>query len=83
MQAATLGSSPLARKVLGSWTSAPKLARDDYERYLQTVSFLLGGEASSEELQVCRVYIMPHARLATSLSKELDEASPVGVYTVQ
>ncbi|CAL8464110.1 g3645 [Coccomyxa elongata] len=50
-KAGTLGSSPLARKVLGSWTSAPKLARDDYERYLKTVSSLLGGEASSEELQ--------------------------------
>ena len=69
MQAATLGSSPLAQKLLGSWTSAPKSARDDYEVYMKTVSSLLGGEASSEELQVCSVYNLSHAGLQSSQQK--------------
>lgn len=52
LQAAGLGSSPLAQQLLGLWARAPKQARDEYERFIRTVSSLLGGEASSEEVQV-------------------------------
>ena len=52
MQAAAVGSSPLALALLGPWTKAPKQARDDYERFIRSVSRLLGGEAPFEEVQV-------------------------------
>ncbi len=47
-----MGSSPLARALLGPWARTPKQARSDYERFIRTVSGLLGGETSSEEVQV-------------------------------
>lgn len=45
-----MGGSKLAVSILGSWQSAPKAARDAYERFVAAVSALLGGEASSEEV---------------------------------
>jgi len=47
-----VGGSELAVSILGSWQSAPKAARDAYERFVAAVSALLGGEASSEEVAV-------------------------------
>ena len=47
-----MGSSALAQALLGPWARAPKQARTDYERFIRAVSSLLGGEASSEEVQV-------------------------------
>ncbi len=47
-----MGGSELAVSILGSWQSAPKAARDAYERFVAAVSALLGGEASSEEVAV-------------------------------
>ena len=58
LQAAGVGSSPLARALLGPWAKAPKQARDDYERFIRTVSSLLGGEASSEEVQVSNTLVL-------------------------
>ncbi|KAL4422681.1 hypothetical protein ABPG75_008878 [Micractinium tetrahymenae] len=42
--------SELVGAVLGSWSKAPKAAREDMEKYLQAVARLLGGESSSEEV---------------------------------
>lgn len=71
-----MGTSPLAQALLGAWARAPKQARDDYERFLRAVSGLLGGEASSEEVQVSSACCSPsrlelcwagQARLAAAL----------------
>ncbi len=59
MQAATIGTSPLAQKLLGSWSKAPKAARDDYEHYMKMVSSLLGGEDTPEALQVSFAVTVP------------------------
>ena len=68
-QAIAVGSSPLALALLGPWAKAPKQARDDYERFVRSVSRLLGGEAPFEEVQVCsgvchwlNVYLKPGAQ---------------------
>ena len=50
LQGTGVGSSALAVSILGPWRSAPKAARDAYERFVMAVSALLGGEASSEEV---------------------------------
>lgn len=56
-QGTAVGGSKLAISILGPWQSAPKAARDAYERFVVAVSALLGGEASSEEVLV---YLHPH-----------------------
>ncbi|KAK9814715.1 hypothetical protein WJX72_010327 [[Myrmecia] bisecta] len=50
-QAHGVGTSALAREVLGEWTKAPKAAREDYEHFVRAVSRLLGGESSAQEVQ--------------------------------
>ena len=52
LQAGQGGRSALAQKLLGPWASAPRSARADFSRYLQLVARLLGGEASSQEVEV-------------------------------
>ena len=52
LQAGQGGRSALAQKLLGPWVSAPRSARADFTRYLQLVARLLGGEASSQEVEV-------------------------------
>jgi hypothetical protein len=53
VQETAIGTSYLAQRLVGRWTAAPKRAREDYEHFIGMVSSLLGGEASSEELEVC------------------------------
>ncbi|CAK0786311.1 hypothetical protein CVIRNUC_009524 [Coccomyxa viridis] len=50
-QAGQGGRSALAQRLLGPWASAPRSARADFSRYLQLVARLLGGEASSQEVE--------------------------------
>lgn len=52
LQAGQGGRSALAQRLLGPWASAPRSARADFSRYLQLVARLLGGEASSQEVEV-------------------------------
>ena len=52
LQAGQGGRSALAQKLLGPWSNAPRSARADFSRYLQLVARLLGGEASSQEVEV-------------------------------
>ena len=66
LQAVAVGQSALAQSILGSWQKAPKLARDDYERFIKAVSSLLGGEASTEEVQ----------EAASIVWQELKDVSP-------
>jgi hypothetical protein len=42
--------SELVGAVLGSWAGAAKAAREDFEKYMQAVAQLLGGESSSEQV---------------------------------
>lgn len=59
MQASKVGASELAASILGPWGRAPKAGRDAYERYLAAVSALLGGEASSQEVQAAAAAAWP------------------------
>jgi hypothetical protein len=43
--------SELVGAVLGSWAGAAKAAREDFEKYMQAVVQLLGGESSSEQVK--------------------------------
>lgn len=52
MQGDQYGRSALAQKLLGPWGSASRAARADLSRFLQLVSRILGGEASSQEVEV-------------------------------
>lgn len=46
-----MGTSQLAREVLGAWSAAPHAAREDYERFVRLVARLLGGEAPADDVQ--------------------------------
>ena len=46
------GRSALAQRLLGPWATAPKSARTEFAHFLQLVSKILGGEASSQEVEV-------------------------------
>jgi len=52
MQGDQYGRSALAQQLLGQWASAPKSAKAEFSHFLQLVSRVLGGEASSQEVEV-------------------------------
>lgn len=58
-QGKAVGASQLAEELLGPWSSAPRAAHEDYERFVRLVAQLLGGEAPAEDVQVSAVASIP------------------------